>query len=364
MAKDYYEILGVNKNASQEEIKQSFRRLAHKHHPDKAGGDEQKFKEINEAYQVLSNQQKREQYDRFGQTFEQARSQGGFGGFEGFRDFADFASAFQNGNSASFDFDLGDIFGDIFGFGSSRTKRGRSRVGADIEAELTIDFNQAVFGSQKEIILNKEEICSECAGSGIEPGAKIVTCPECGGTGQTMRRAGFGISFSTVCPACEGTGRRGEKACRRCQGKGREKKEKRLKIKIPAGIDNGQTIRLAGEGQSAGKGSRAGDLYLRLRVLPDKEFTRDGYDILTQAEINFTQAALGDKIEINTVDGLVKLKIPEGTQSGKEFRIRGRGVPHLHSRSRGDQIVKIIVKTPSRLSRRQKELLKQLGEEL
>src|SRR3989344_194673 len=243
MAKDYYKILVIDKNASQDEIKRAFRTLAHQHHPDKSGGNEQKFKEINEAYQVLSNPQKRQQYDQFGSTFEQARSQGGFAGFEGFRDFADFASAFRNGNNASFNFgagDLGDIFGDLFGFGSSRTRtRGRkSRVGADIEAGITIDFREAVFGAEKNITITKDDICSQCDGSGVEPGSKMSTCPECRGTGQVMRNVGFGISFGSVCPTCGGTGQKADQDCSTCHGRGTEKKTKEIRVKIPAGIND------------------------------------------------------------------------------------------------------------------------------
>lgn len=368
MAKDYYQILGVDKNASPPEIKAAFRRLAHQHHPDKAGGDEQKFKEINEAYQVLSDEKKRQQYDQFGQTFEQARAQGGFAGFEGFRDFADFASAFKNGNNGqnfSFEFgDLGDIFGDLFGFSKTRTRtRGRTPTGANIEVELTIDFRQAIFGTQKSIVLNKDEECSKCHGGGVEPGAKILTCPQCHGTGRVMRSIGFGISFANVCPVCQGTGQKGEKDCSQCHGSGVIRTQRTISVKIPAGIDNGQTIRLAGEGQDGSYGGRAGDLYIRIKVMPDKEFVRQGYDIFSQKEINFAQAALGAKVDINTLEGEVKLKIPAGTQGGKIFRLAGRGVPRLNSRGRGDQLVKIIVKTPQRLSRRQKELLEELGKE-
>jgi len=362
MAKDYYKILGVNKTASQDEIKRAFRKLAHQHHPDKAGGNEQKFKEINEAYQVLSNSQKRQQYDQFGSTFEQARSQGGFGGFN------DFASAFRNSGGASFDFgagDLGDIFGDLFGFGGNRSRgrAGSASSGADIEAEITIDFREAVFGSEKTITLTKDETCSRCQGSGAEPGSKINTCPECKGTGQVLRSIGFGISFNSVCPACGGQGQKAEKDCSVCHGGGIEKKTRQIKVKIPAGIDNGQMIRLSGEGQSVGRSGKSGDLYLRIKVTPDREFKRDGYDILTEAQISFSQAALGDKVSIDTLDGKVKLKVTEGTQSGKVFRLRGRGVPHVQGRGRGDQLVRVIVKTPTDLSRKQKELLKELEKE-
>ena len=370
MAKDYYQILGVSKGANQEEIKKSYYKLAHKHHPNK-GGDEAKMKEINEAYSVLGNAEKRKQYDQYGQTFEQARSQGGFGGFNGFRDFSDFAEAFKsNGGGAnqnySFDFgDMGDVLGDLFGFGGGRSKSRGSRKfqGSDLETEMNLNFQEAAFGMEKELNLNKDVVCPACQGSGAEPGSNVSTCPTCQGTGQVMRNLGFGIGMPSACPTCEGTGKKADKECSKCRGKGTIKETEHFKVKIPAGIDNGQTIRLAGKGAAGQKGGQAGDLYLRIKVTPDPRFKRTGFDIKTKAEISFTQAALGDKIEIETIDGSVKLKIPEGTQSGKVFRLNGRGVPYLQSRGRGDQLVEIIVKTPSRLSRKQKELLKELDSE-
>jgi len=368
MAKNYYDILGVSKTATQEEIKKAYYKLAHKHHPNK-GGDEAKMKEINEAYSVLGKIEKRKQYDQFGSTFEQARAQGGFGGFGGFRDFSDFAEAYksgggQNGQSFSFDMgDLGDIFGDLFGMGGSRrTRTSRSFQGSDIEADLTIDFQEAAFGTEKELRLNKDIVCPKCKGEGAEPGSKVTTCPTCQGTGQIVRNIGFGIGIPSVCPDCNGQGRKAEKNCSQCGGKCTIKDTETIKVKIPAGIDNGQSIRLSGKGQAGIKGAPAGDLYLRIKVLPDIRFRREGFDIKTKAEISFTQAALGDKIEIETLDGKIKLKIPEGTQSGKVFLIKDKGVPHLQSRGRGDQLVEVIVKTPKDLSRKQKELLRELGE--
>ena len=362
MAKDYYQILGVTKSSSPEEIKKAYYKLAHQHHPHK-GGDEAKMKEINEAYSVLGNAEKRTQYDQYGQTFEQARSQGGFGGFNGFRDFSDFAEAFRSGggeNGASFSFD----FGDLFGLGGSRTRSRAARKfqGSDIEVELTIDFQDAVFGTEKELKLNKDVTCKRCKGEGAEPGSKVSTCSTCRGTGQVIRNIGFGIGLPSVCPDCQGQGKKAERNCSACHGTGVIQQSEGIKVKIPAGIDNGQTIRLAGRGQAGSKGGQPGDLYLRIKVKPDQRFERDGYNIKTRAEISFTQAALGDKIEIQTVDGLLRLKIPEGTQSGKVFLIRGRGVPYLQSRGRGDHLVEVIVKTPARLSRRQKDILRELEE--
>lgn len=363
MSKDYYNILGVGKNASQEEIKKAFRKKAHQCHPDKQGGDEQKFKEINEAYQVLGDAKKRAQYDQFGSAFEHAQAGGGFSGFEGFRDF----SGFTNGFNVNFD-DLGDIFGglgDIFG-SSSRGGRSRGRVnrGDDIEVLLNIEFKEAVFGAEKEISLRKNVVCDRCGGNGAEPGSRIETCKTCGGTGRIIKtqRTIFGIMRTqAACSDCGGEGKAHSRKCSKCRGNGVVQEISVIKVKIPAGIDNGETIRLSGHGEAGAKASPAGDLYLKIRVNPDIKFKRDGYNILSKAEISFAQAALGDKIKIDTVGGPVKLKIPEGAQSGKVFRLSGRGIPRLRGGGRGDHLVEIIVKTPTGLSRKQKEMLKELG---
>ncbi|MDD5071361.1 MAG: molecular chaperone DnaJ [Patescibacteria group bacterium] len=366
MSKDYYNILGVSRTASQEEIKKAFRQKAHQHHPDKAGGDEAKFKEINEAYQVLGNSQKRSQYDQFGSAFEQARGQGGFSGFEGFRDF----SGFTNGFNVNFE-DLGDVFGglgDIFGFsargGQGRRGGTRARRGNDIGVVLTIDFFEAVFGAEKEISLQKTVKCDRCQGSGAEPGAKIETCKTCRGSGRVsgVQRTIFGqMQVETACSDCNGEGKTFSEKCKKCAGNGITRELTNLKIKIPAGIDEGESIRLTGQGEAGGKGASAGDLYLKIRIKPDERFERDGYDIKATAEIKFSQAVAGDKIEVETVDGPVKLKISEGTQSGTVFRLRDRGVTKLNGRGRGDHLVKVIIKTPTNLSRKQKKALEELG---
>jgi len=366
MAKDYYDILGINKNASSEEIKRAFRKLAHQYHPDKGGGNEAKFKEVNEAYQVLKDPQKRQQYDQYGQTFEQARAQGGFSGFEGFRDFSDFAEAFRGNNGASYEFnfgDLGDVFGDLFGFGSTRTRTGTRTRSADIQTSINLTFKEAVFGTEKNITLTKDAVCEKCQGSGAEPGSKINTCKTCQGQGRVVKNIGFGIGMPSTCPECAGQGQRAEKHCSKCHGNGVIRQSSEIKVKMPAGIDNNQSIRLTGQGQAAAQSGQAGDLYVTVKVTSDKDFERDGFNIMSKAEISFSQAALGDKININTLDGQVRLKIPAGTQSGKVFVLRGRGVPYLHSRGRGDQLVKVIVKTPTRLSRKQKRMLEELKKE-
>ncbi len=372
MGKDYYKTLGVEKNANQEEIKKAFRKLAHEHHPDKKGGNEAKFKEINEAYQVLGDAKKRSQYDQFGSSFEHAQAGGGFQGFDGFRDF----SGFTNGFNVNAD-DLGDLFGglgDMFGFsggGHSQRSSNRNRRGKDIEAILTLDFLEAVFGTEKEISLSKTVKCQHCQGIGAEPGSKAENCSACRGSGRQMRsqRTIFGtIQTQIVCPDCSGEGKIFTHQCSHCQGSGLTKDSVKLKVKIPAGIDNGETIRLSGQGEAGAKNSASGDLYLKIRVLSDKNFVRDGYNILSKAEISFAQAALGAKIDLQSVDGEVSLKIPEGTQSGKVFILRAKGVPVLNQRGafggvkRGDHMVEIIVKTPTNLNKKQKELLKQLEE--
>ncbi|MFA6306332.1 MAG: molecular chaperone DnaJ [Patescibacteria group bacterium] len=359
MNKDYYKVLGVDKNASAEEIKKSFRQKAHQCHPDKQGGDERKFKELNEAYQVLSDSKKRSQYDQFGSAFEHGQA----GGAQGFGGFGDFSGGFN----VNMD-DLGDIFsglGDVFGFGGGQGQRSRSaRRGSDIQVLLAINFNEAVFGVEKEISLKKTVKCSKCQGEGREPGSEVITCKTCGGKGRVIRvqRTILGnMQVQMACEDCGGEGKSFKEKCSACRGAGLVQEIVNLKVKIPAGIDNNETIRLSGQGEAAAKGGQAGDLYLKIRVNPDRRFQRDGANIKSRAEIGFSQAALGDKIEIVTVDGPVDLKIPEGTQSGKIFILRDKGVPYLNGRGRGNHLVEVIVKTPAGLSRKQKELLKELG---
>lgn len=369
MSKDYYKILGVDKNASQEDIKKAFRKLAHVHHPDKGGGDEKKFKEINEAYQVIGDPKKREQYDRYGSAFEQAQGQGGFGGFEGFRDF----SNYTNGFNINMD-DLGDIFGglgDMFGFSArgGQGRRGGHRTqqrGRDIEAEIEISFMEAVFGLEKEIKLRKNVVCDKCKGNGAEPGSKVENCGVCHGTGRVIKnqRTIFGmVQMETVCHNCQGEGKIHSQKCTKCRGAGVTTEDTVLSINVPAGIDNSESIRYSGQGEAGEKGAPAGDLYIRVRVKPDSRFRREGYDIHSESQIKFTQAADGDKIEIETVDGPVELKIPEGTQSGTVFRLKERGVPKLRGRGRGDHLVRVNVKIPKGLSRKLRKALEELGEE-
>ncbi len=362
MGKDYYNILGVDKSADQAEIKKAFRKKAHKFHPDKAGGDEAKFKEVNEAYQVLGDQKKRSQYDQFGSAFENAQGQGGFSGFEGFRDF----SGASNGFNVNMD-DLGDVFsgiGDIFGFGGGKGRQGRQRRGSDMQTVVTVSFEEAVFGIEKELHLQKKVKCDHCNGNLAEPGTKIIDCKKCNGTGRVNRvqRTILGnMQMEAVCEDCQGEGKSYEKKCTKCSGTGAVMDTVNIKVKIPAGIDDGESIRLSGKGEAGEKGAPDGDLYLRIRVNADPRFTRVGYDIRTRAEINFTQAALGDKIDIETIEGRVKLKIPAGTQSGTNFKLRAKGISRLRETGKGDHYVKVIVKTPKSLNKKQKELIKEFA---
>lgn len=367
MSKDYYKTLGVSRDASDDEIKKAYRRMAHKFHPDKAGGDETRFKEVNEAYQVLSDKEKRSQYDQYGQTFEQAQQQGGFSGFNGFRDFSSFAKGFDfNFDETSYGEGFSDIFGDIFeqaGFDSGRRSRRKRYRGEDIQVDVEITFQEMAEGVEKEVELYKRVKCNRCDGEGIEPGSKKVECPTCRGKGQirTSRQTILGtFTQVSVCADCQGEGKIPEKKCKKCGGDGRIREYEKIKIKIPAGIKNGQTIRLENMGEAGEKGGEAGDLYVNIHIASDKRFKRDGDNIYSVAEISFYQAALGDKIAIETIGGEVKLKIPAGTQSGEVFRLKGRGVKHLNRFGYGDHYVRIQVVTPKNLTRKQKELIEKL----
>jgi len=357
--KDYYNILGVSKDANQNDVKIAFRKLAHKHHPDK-GGDSEKFKEINEAYQVLGNEQKRKQYDQFGSNFNQF-NQGGAGGF----DFSGFQNGFSGGN-VNFE-DLGDLFGgigDMFGFSSGSSRSGRSRESFDMEAILVIDFKEAVFGAEKEIIVDKNIKCDKCQGSGAEPGAKIETCATCKGRGRvsTISRTIFGAMQSeALCPNCQGEGKTYSKKCSKCSGQGVYRGQEKMKVRIPAGISEGEAIRLSGKGHAGNKGQSSGDLLLRIRVEKSKDFVRRNYDIWSEINISVKQAILGDKINIETVHGNVVLKIPEATQSNTTFKIKGKGVPKLRGAGNGDHFVNVKIIIPKNLSKKDKNILESLN---
>ena len=360
MAADYYQTLGVSKQASAEDIKRAYRKLAHQYHPDTGNGDPEKFKQINEAYQVLSDPGKRQQYDQFGTNFNNA---GGFrpGASPGF-DFSDFASGFGFGGQNDFG-DAFDIFSDMFGGGTRTSRRER---GVDLEMELTLTFEEAVFGVEREIQIEKKDVCQRCNGAGAEPGTKVDTCPKCHGTGQirTSRRTIFGsLASVTVCDRCEGTGKIPEKPCAECAGAGTKRRKKTLKVKVPAGVEDGQRIRVSGEGEVGYRGSSSGDLYIRLHVKDHREFKREAENIYSEVPLSFYQAALGAKIMADTVDGKVELKIPAGTQSGKVFRLKAKGAPILNGHGRGDHYVTVRVVTPTKLNKKEKELLKKLADE-
>ena len=373
MSKDYYKLLGVEKNATQDEIKKAFKKLALQFHPDRPSGDEKKFKEINEAYQVLGDAEKRSKYDQFGADFE---TQGGFGGAS-WEDFmratrGQGGNGFGNGNF-SFNFggaDLGDIFGDLFGFGGgdNSSRRGRHQVrGNDIQVDAQIEFKEAAFGVEKEVSLRKQSKCDVCDGSGSEPGSKLDTCHTCKGQGQVVQvQRTFLGAMQTVatCPDCQGRGQKPNKKCKHCGGDGILAKTNNVQIKIPAGIDDGQAIRLTGHGEAAPHGGQSGDLYVRVHVKPNKIFHREGFDVYTESEINFPQAVLGDKIEVETLDGILKIVVPEGTESGQLIRLKGRGIQHLERSFRGDHYVRIKIIVPKRPSRGIRKMLEELKKEL
>lgn len=347
MAKDYYKLLGVEKNATQDEIKRAFRTLAHEHHPDK-GGKEEKFKEVNEAYQVLGDEQKRAQYDQFGSGAFDGSGGGGQGG-----------SPFGAGGfDPSMFGDLGEMFGSMFGGGGGG---GRRAKGQDIALDITLTFKESVFGVEKEIPLTKSFACERCGGVGAEPGTAMKKCHTCNGQGHVIgtQRTVFGtVQTRTACTTCHGRGEVPEKPCTACHGKGVQHARKSIRVDIPPGVEHGMQIRVRGQGEVIGAAGEPGDLYLQVRVQPDARFVREGETIYVTRKVGFTQAALGDDVEVDTVDGKVSMKIPPGTQSGEELRLRGKGVPH--GRGRGDQIVVVQVVTPKKLGRKERELLEEL----
>lgn len=361
--RDYYEVLGVSKDASADEIKKAFRRKAIELHPDKEGGDEGKFKEINEAYEVLKDQQKRQRYDQFGHAGVGGNASGaGYGGnpFEGF---GGFGGQGQNVNFDFGDLGFGDIFGSFFGGGNGGGRSRQAARGRDVETRVDITFEQAVFGTEVDLSLTLEDICERCKGTTAEPGYDMKTCDQCKGSGQVVMqtRTIFGnIQQATTCPKCHGRGKIPEKACTVCHGKGTKAKKQTITLKIPAGIDDGATIRLREHGEAIADGPK-GDLYVGVRVKPHKKFTREGDLILSEEHIDMVGAALGMEIEVDTVDGLVRMKVPAGTQSGSDFKLSGHGVPHIKSETRGAHIVTVLVDTPTNLSKQQKELLEQFN---
>ena len=359
--RDYYEVLGVSKTASDDEIKKAYRKAAVKYHPDKEGGDEEKFKEVGEAYEVLKDKQKRQRYDQFGHAGVGGASGGG-GGYSG-NPFEGFGG-FGGGQNVHFDFGdggLGDIFSQFFGGGaqSQGPRRGR-----DVEVSLKLTFEEAIFGLEYPLELELSDECRHCKGMTVEPGSSMQTCPDCKGAGQQTRvmNTMFGpIQQSVTCETCRGRGKVPEKVCSVCRGSGTERRKTTIVVKIPAGIDDGATIRLRDRGEAAEGGGGKGDLYVHISVKPHKHFTREGSLILSEEHIDMVDAALGTEISVDTVDGAVRMKVPAGTQSGTDFKLSGHGVPHLRTDKRGAHIVSIIVDTPTKLSKKQKELLEQFA---
>lgn len=359
MSKDYYNTLGIKKDASKEEIKKAFHKLAHTYHPDKNGGDDKKFKEVNEAYQVLSDDKKRANYDQFGSAdmggFSNGGGQGGFGGFGGF----DFSGA----NGMEFDMgDLGDIFGDFFGGGMGR--RTQTKKGRDLEVLIELSFEESVFGVNKKIFINRTSVCNECDGTGAKRGTKMDTCKNCNGQGKVkeIRKSILG-SFQTVktCEECGGSGKIPSEKCSVCKGVGIYKRNEEVEIQIPAGIENNQALKINGGGEAV-KGGKFGDLYVKIKVKNHNFYKREGINLFADISIKLTDAILGTEYKIKTLDGKdLEVKIPEGTNNGEMLRIRGKGVPY--SGGRGDIILSIKVEMPKKLSKKTKDLIQKLKEE-
>ncbi len=355
--RDYYEILGVSKDASADEVKKAFRRLAIQYHPDKEGGDEAKFKEANEAYEVLKDTSKRQRYDQFGHA-----GVGGSAASDG-----NPYSGFGGGQNVHFDFGdlgLGDIFESFFG-GQQRPGGHQKARGRDVEVKVDITFEEAVFGTETKVHLNLDDICEHCNGTTAEPGHDLKTCDTCKGAGQviSVSRTIFGnIQQASTCPTCKGTGKVPEKQCTVCHGKGVQRKAQDIALKIPAGIDDGATIRLREHGEAVANGPK-GDLYVNVRVKPHKKFMREGDLILSEEHIPMVDAALGTEIDVETVDGPVRMKIPAGTQSGTDFKLSNHGVHHLRGATRGAHIVTMIVDIPVKLNKKQKELLEEFRQQ-
>lgn len=353
--RDYYEVLGVAKSASEDEIKKAFRKAAVQYHPDKEGGDETKFKEINEAYEVLKDKQKRQRYDQFGHA--------GVGGASGGNPFEGFGGF--GGQNVNFDFggDFGDIFSQFFG-GNNGQRAQNQRRGRDVEVSLKLTFEEAVFGLEYPLDIELEDECSHCHGTTVEPGHELKTCPTCHGAGQQTRVTNtmFGpIQQSVVCETCRGKGKVPEKECTVCHGRGTERRKQTMKIKIPAGIDDGATIRLRERGEAAEGGGVKGDMYVHIQVKPHKTFTREGALILSEVHIDMVDAALGTEVDVETVDGIVTMKVPAGTQSGTDFKLSGHGVPNIRTGKRDAHIVSIVVDIPTKLTKKQKDLLEQFN---
>ncbi len=354
--RDYYEVLGVDKNSDDATLKKAYRKLAMKYHPDRNPDDEtaeQKFKEVNEAYEVLSDAEKRSRYDRFGHDGVDPNMGAGFGGF--------------NGMDIDLDDILGGFFGGNFGGFSSGTRRNAPRKGQTIQITVDLSFSEAIFGTKKEISFHRTENCEACSGKGAAKGSEIKTCSKCSGTGKIrgVQRGLFGDQVvQMTCSECHGKGSTFDKACDTCKGKGIVRKKKVMNITVPSGVDNGQAMNLGGEGNLGSNNGPRGDVHVQFRVKEHELFKRDGYNIYCDMPITFTQATLGDEVVVPTVDGKVKYSIKEGTQTDTVFRLKGKGVPMLHSNARGDQYVRVVVETPKNLNDEQKNLLRKFAESM
>ena len=359
MSKDYYNVLGVDKSATKDEIKKAFYKLAHKYHPDKKEGDEKKFKEVNEAYQVLSDEEKRSKYDQYGSGFENMGGGAGYGqGFGGFEGFGGFGG--QNG--AEFDFgNLNDIFSDFFGGGGGRAQ---ARRGRDISTEIHISFSESIFGVNRKILLTKTSSCDTCKGNGAKAGTKMETCKTCNGQGQIreVRRTILGsIESKKTCEICLGSGEVPKEKCEKCHGKGVLRKEEEISLAIPAGIRNGEMVRMSGMGEAVAKGT-SGDLYIKINVAPHAVFKRDGHDLVMNLNLKLSDALLGIEYPIETLDGKIKVKIPEGVSVNEILRVKDKGVP-VGKGKRGDLLIKLNIKMPAKISRKSRELIEELKKE-
>lgn len=373
MAKDYYATLGVGKSATDAEIKTAFRKLAHEHHPDKTGGSADKFKEINEAYQVLGNKDKRAQYDQFGSAFEGGGAGAPGGGFswqdmyQGGSPFGGFGGA---ANGQQFDFgDLGDVIGDMFGFntGAARARNGGGQRGQDMEVVIPITFLESYMGAEKEVTIRADVTCHTCQGSGGDPGANVATCSQCQGSGVvTTTRSTFLGAFATqaVCPTCNGRGSKPDKVCSACKGKTTETQELKIRVSIPGGIDETTTLRLSGKGAAGRYRAPAGDLYVRVTITSDPAFQREGADIKSREEVPLSILIAGGTLQARTPTGLVKVKIPSHTSSGKVFALRGKGFEKLRGRGRGDHLITVHARVPERITSKQRKLLEEFENSL
>ena len=351
--RDYYEVLGVEKNAAADQIKKAYRRLAAKYHPDvnHEADAEAKFKEINEAYEVLSDADKRARYDQYGFEGVDPNFNPGGNPFEGFGGFSGFG-------------DLGDIFGDFFGGGARSSRGGANRVsrGENVVVQVEVSFEEAAFGCKRDVNVSRIETCDQCHGSGCAEGSQPETCPQCHGSGQvrtTQSFMGMTMQSTAACPTCGGRGKLIKNPCSRCKGKGRIKRSRVQTVDIPAGIDEDQAFKISGQGSAGANGGPCGDLIVNVRIKPHELFTRDGANVYCEMPISFAQAACGADIEVPTLDGKVRYNVPEGTQTGTTFRLKGKGIPYLGYRNRGDQYVTVVVETPTKLTAQQKELLRE-----